>query len=140
MYKKIQCTKAIFGGFWSSFSTKKWEGVFIRGVIYYNKYGIKHGQCLWVIKGLPSNIKSMLFLQVAGMMVIGMDVYHDTVKKGSSVAGFVASMNRSVTRHYSRSIFQAPGEELVDKLVPCMRGKFSAADFFSFCNFDFHRN
>ena len=31
-------------------------------------------------------------------MVVGIDTYHDSVNKGQSVGGFVASMNRTCTK------------------------------------------
>ena len=49
-------------------------------------------------------------------MVIGIDVYHDASRGGRSVGGFVASMNKSLTRWYSRVCFQSPGQELIDGL------------------------
>ena len=49
-------------------------------------------------------------------MVIGIDVYHDASRGGRSVGGFVASMNKSLTRWFSRVCFQSPGQELIDGL------------------------
>ena len=50
-------------------------------------------------------------------MYVGIDVYHDGAKgKGRSVAGLVASLNKSATRYYSRVSTQAPGEELINGL------------------------
>lgn len=54
------------------------------------------------------------------LMVIGMDVYHDPTRKGHSVVGFVASVNASITRWYSRSKYQSAGQELVDTLKVCL--------------------
>ncbi|XP_071945006.1 piwi-like protein 1 [Antedon mediterranea] len=53
---------------------------------------------------------------VPGLMVIGIDNYHDSAQRGRSVCGFVASMNRTLTRYYSRCSFQTPGQEIVDGL------------------------
>lgn len=40
-------------------------------------------------------------------MVVGIDVYHDTGPGGRrSVAGIVATINASFTKHYSRATFQ----------------------------------
>ena len=55
-------------------------------------------------------------------MVIGIDTYHDSAKKGRSVAGYVASMNKNLTRYYSRVAFQHSQQELVDGLVVCTKG------------------
>ena len=53
-------------------------------------------------------------------MVIGIDVYHDgKTRKGQSVGAFIASMNGSCTRWYSRVAFQQPGQELIDCLKVC---------------------
>lgn len=49
-------------------------------------------------------------------MVIGIDVYHDASRGGRSVGGFVASMNKTLTRWFSRVCFQSPGQELIDGL------------------------
>uniref|UniRef100_A0A3Q3AD10 Piwi-like protein 2 n=1 Tax=Kryptolebias marmoratus TaxID=37003 RepID=A0A3Q3AD10_KRYMA len=54
------------------------------------------------------------------MMVVGVDVHHDTSKSHQSVMGFVASVNSSLTRWYSRVIFQAPTEELISRLRVCL--------------------
>jgi len=53
-------------------------------------------------------------------MYVGIDVYHDSAKgRGRSVAGLVASLNKSATRYYSRVTTQAPGEELISGLKNC---------------------
>jgi len=49
-------------------------------------------------------------------MVIGLDVYHDSAQKGTSVCGFVASINDAITKYYSGVIFQRTGQELADGL------------------------
>ena len=56
-------------------------------------------------------------------MVVGIDTYHDSAKKGTSVAGFVASMNRSLTKYYSRCHFQASNQEFQEGLKVAMRGE-----------------
>nr|AZB49329.1 piwi-like protein [Halisarca dujardinii] len=57
-------------------------------------------------------------IPLKSVMVIGIDVYHERGNK--SVAGFVASMNRSMTRWYSRAVFQTQSEELMTGLSECM--------------------
>jgi hypothetical protein len=52
-------------------------------------------------------------------MVCGIDSFHDTTKKGGSVAGFVASLNQTFTRWFSKVCFQGPSQELVDGLKTC---------------------
>lgn len=61
-------------------------------------------------------------LQVADNMVIGIDSYHDSAKKGRSVGAFVASLNKSFTRYYSQTIMQSNMQELIDGLKTCMTG------------------
>ena len=56
-------------------------------------------------------------------MVVGIDTYHDSAKKGRSVAGYVASMNKNLTCYYSRVAFQHNHQELVDGLVVCTKGR-----------------
>ncbi|XP_042344076.1 piwi-like protein 2 [Plectropomus leopardus] len=54
------------------------------------------------------------------LMVVGVDVHHDTSKAHQSVMGFVASVNSSLTRWYSRVTFQTPTEELIDGFRVCL--------------------
>ncbi|CAL1299772.1 unnamed protein product [Larinioides sclopetarius] len=48
------------------------------------------------------------------IMVIGYDTYHDSARKGRSAGAFVASLNQSLTRWYSKVTFHSAGgwEEL----------------------------
>ncbi|UJR37097.1 hypothetical protein I4U23_029801 [Adineta vaga] len=55
------------------------------------------------------------------LMVIGMDSYHDSKRKGASVGAFVASTNVTCTRFYSRVIYNRTAQELMDGLQQCMR-------------------
>ncbi|XP_065831086.1 piwi-like protein 1 isoform X3 [Oscarella lobularis] len=61
-----------------------------------------------------------LDIPLDNMMVVGIDTYHDSVNKGQSVGGFVASMNRTCTKYHSRTTFQHSGQELMDQLGTCM--------------------
>ncbi|XP_034006787.1 piwi-like protein 2 isoform X2 [Trematomus bernacchii] len=54
------------------------------------------------------------------LMVVGVDVHHDTSKSHQSVMGFVASVNSSLTRWYSRVTFQTPTEELIFGFRVCL--------------------
>ncbi|KXJ05959.1 Piwi-like protein 1, partial [Exaiptasia diaphana] len=54
------------------------------------------------------------------LMVVGIDCYHDSAEKGRSVGGFVASLNQTLTRYYSRCTFQHQHQELIDGLKVCM--------------------
>lgn len=61
-------------------------------------------------------------IPIRNMMVIGIDTYHDSAKKGRSVGAFIASMNNNLTRYYSRCAFQSTHEELQNALKVCMQG------------------
>ncbi|CAF3978213.1 unnamed protein product [Rotaria sp. Silwood2] len=56
------------------------------------------------------------------LMVIGMDSYHDSKRRGASVGAFVASTNPTLTKFYSRVIYQRTAQELMDGLAGCMKG------------------
>ncbi|KAK2505471.1 hypothetical protein MC885_006647, partial [Smutsia gigantea] len=56
------------------------------------------------------------------LMVIGMDVYHDPSRGMRSVVGFVASISLTLTKWYSRVVFQMPQQEIVDSLKLCLVG------------------
>ncbi|XP_030846820.1 seawi isoform X1 [Strongylocentrotus purpuratus] len=50
-------------------------------------------------------------IPLSNLMIIGIDSYHDSLTKGRSVLGFVASMNKSQTSFFSSCAFQhAQGE------------------------------
>ncbi|XP_076054688.1 argonaute 3 [Oratosquilla oratoria] len=65
----------------------------------------KLGGELWALK-----------IPLSGLMVCGIDVYHDPVRRGASVVGFVSSMNPTLTQWFSNTSFQNPGEEIVNGL------------------------
>jgi len=56
------------------------------------------------------------------LMVVGFDVYHDSLTKGKSIGGFVASTNKFLTRYYSRTTSQTSHQEISDQLKVCMAG------------------
>ncbi|XP_071952418.1 piwi-like protein 1 [Antedon mediterranea] len=68
----------------------------------------KLGGELWSLDIPPKNL-----------MVVGIDVYHDSPRGKKSIGAFVASTNRTLTRWYSRVCFQLPGQELIDGLRVC---------------------
>jgi aubergine-like protein len=68
----------------------------------------KLGGTLWAVK-----------IPLDNCMVCGIDAFHDATKKGGSVAGFVASINQTFTRWFSRVCLQGPVQELVDGLKTC---------------------
>ncbi|KFV63354.1 Piwi-like 1 [Dryobates pubescens] len=55
------------------------------------------------------------------VMIVGIDCYHDTLAGKQSIAGFVASMNQTLTRWFSRCAVQTRGQELVDGLKACLQ-------------------
>ncbi|WAR02486.1 PIWL1-like protein [Mya arenaria] len=63
-----------------------------------------------------------LEIPLKNMMVVGIDSYHDSAKKGRSVGGVIASMNQALTRYYSRCTFQHSMQELLDGLKVCFKG------------------
>ncbi|XP_070852262.1 protein argonaute-3 isoform X2 [Drosophila suzukii] len=66
----------------------------------------KIGGSLWTVK-----------IPFKNVMVCGIDSYHDPYNQGSSVAAFVASLNSSYTRWYSKAVVQAKSEEIVNGLT-----------------------
>ena len=64
------------------------------------------------------NVFTSVLLQ-ENCMVCGIDCFHDTTTKGGSVAGFVASLNQTFTRWFSKVCFQGHAQELVDGLKTC---------------------
>lgn len=53
-------------------------------------------------------------------MFVGIDTYHDPLKKKKSVLAMVAAIETQCTQYYSRVNFQAPHQETAD----AMRGMF----------------
>merc|ERR1712223_33086 len=50
------------------------------------------------------------------LMIVGIDVFHDASRKGSSYAGVVSSMNDLATRYFSVVKEQKQGQEIMDAL------------------------
>ncbi|XP_069194478.1 piwi-like protein Ago3 isoform X2 [Procambarus clarkii] len=69
----------------------------------------KLGGELWALK-----------IPITGLMVCGIDVYHDPTRRGASTVGFVASINQTLTKWYSHVSFQHPGDEIVHGLKICL--------------------
>ncbi|KAH0625194.1 hypothetical protein JD844_033415 [Phrynosoma platyrhinos] len=61
-------------------------------------------------------------IPLKSLMVVGIDVNKDAVSKGTSIVGFVASINTSITRWYSHSVMQYAGTSTADCLKICMEG------------------
>ncbi|XP_047674945.1 piwi-like protein 2 isoform X3 [Tachysurus fulvidraco] len=53
------------------------------------------------------------------LMVVGVDVHHNSSKKIQSVMGFVASLNSLMTKWYSRVTFQMTNEEIISGFRVC---------------------
>jgi len=56
-------------------------------------------------------------------MVVGIDTYRDSQSHSSQMVGFVASINPSCTRYYSRVIEERNHKDLISGLKICMQGK-----------------
>jgi aubergine-like protein len=69
---------------------------------------VKLGGQLWAVE-----------IPMKNAMTVGIDVYHDSLNKGTSVAGFIASVNDEMTKYYSRVVFQRSSQELIDGLKQC---------------------
>lgn len=55
-------------------------------------------------------------LPMKSFMIVGVDVYHDSVDRKKSCVGFVASMNATVSSWWSQTFFQSSLEEIGQKL------------------------
>jgi aubergine-like protein len=49
-------------------------------------------------------------------MVVGYDVYHDSLQQGTSIGALVASLDRPMSRYFSAISFHRTGEELSNEL------------------------
>ncbi|KAM7364395.1 argonaute 3 [Cochliomyia hominivorax] len=65
----------------------------------------KLGGSLWSIK-----------IPFKSVMICGIDSYHDAAQKSNSVAAFVASINTTYTKWYSKAVIQTKREEIVGGL------------------------
>uniref|UniRef100_A0A336M4G2 Lipid droplet-associated hydrolase n=1 Tax=Culicoides sonorensis TaxID=179676 RepID=A0A336M4G2_CULSO len=70
----------------------------------------KMGGTLWGIR-----------IPFKNVMICGIDTHHDAGRMGSSVAAFVASLNESYTKWYSRANMQSKNEELLNGLTQSLR-------------------
>jgi len=53
---------------------------------------------------------------IKGLMVVGIDVYHDRSRKTGSIAGVVSSINDNLSRYFSTVAIQKQGQEIIDAL------------------------
>ncbi|XP_059156591.1 piwi-like protein 1 isoform X2 [Physella acuta] len=61
-------------------------------------------------------------IPLKGLMVIGIDTYHDSAHKNQSVGALVASLNKECTRYYSKTEYHPTKDELMRNLQPLMKG------------------
>ncbi|XP_074072583.1 piwi-like protein 4 [Macrotis lagotis] len=61
-------------------------------------------------------------IPLKSLMVVGINVSKETCSKGQSAIGFVASINSSITRWFSRCILQNTKTDIADCLKVCMKG------------------
>jgi len=62
----------------------------------------------------------MVKQQCANTVIIGIDTYHDTDRKGRNITGFVSSLNKNCTQWYSQVCFQSSKQEISDGLTRMM--------------------
>lgn len=70
-------------------------------------------------------------IPIKRVMICGIDTYHDSAKKDSSVCAFIATMNETKTRFFSRATLQATHQELSNNLTLVVK---SALQHFSKVN------
>ena len=80
------------------------------------------GGTLWSIK-IPLN----------NVMICGIDTYHEAKQQSNSVSAFVASINGTFTRWYSKAILQNKKEELVNGLTSALQQALTAYSNFNHC-------
>ncbi|KAJ7320095.1 hypothetical protein JRQ81_019606 [Phrynocephalus forsythii] len=71
----------------------------------------KLGGALWAVE-----------IPLKSLMVIGIDVSKDAISRETSVVGFVASTDASITKWYSHCVLQHGGTSTADCLKVCMQG------------------
>ncbi|XP_073816374.1 argonaute 3 [Musca autumnalis] len=75
----------------------------------------KLGGSLWSVK-----------IPFRNVMICGIDSYHDAAQKGNSVAAFVASLNETYSKWYSKAVIQTKREEIVTGLCSSFVSALSA--------------
>ncbi|CAG5135544.1 unnamed protein product [Candidula unifasciata] len=56
-------------------------------------------------------------IPVKGLMIVGIDSYHDSANKGQSVGALVASLNKECTRYYSMTEYHPRGNDALNGLT-----------------------
>ena len=62
--------------------------------------------------GIPWQVK----INLKNTMIIGIDTYHDTDRKGKNLTGFVSSYNKNATKWYSQTVQMCSKQEISDGL------------------------
>lgn len=57
---------------------------------------------------------------IKNVMVVGIDVYHDSAVRGKSIGGFVASLNNYLTSYFSTITEHKAKDEMCSQLMTCM--------------------
>jgi aubergine-like protein len=68
----------------------------------------KAGAQLWAIR--PSQVFGKF------LMVVGIDVFHDTIQKKKSVLGFCATIHPNLSKYYSTTSLQQSGQEIATSI------------------------
>jgi len=61
-------------------------------------------------------------IPVSGMMIIGLDTYHDSANKNQSVGAMVASLNKEATRYYCKTEYHDKKSEIMQNLNVLVTG------------------
>ncbi|PSN42981.1 hypothetical protein C0J52_13213 [Blattella germanica] len=64
------------------------------------------------IGGAPWTVE----IPMKGLMVVGFDVYHDSLQRGLSIGALVASLDKPMSRYFSAVSYHKNGEELSNEL------------------------
>jgi aubergine len=75
----------------------------------------KMGGTLWSVK-----------IPLDNVMICGIDTFHAAGNKNDSVSGFVASINSTYTKWFSRAVIQNKKEEFVNGLISSLKGALEA--------------
>ena len=64
----------------------------------------------------------MVMSTIVFLLFVKYSIELDSKRRGASVGAFVASTNPTLTRFYSRVIYQRTAQELMDGLAICIKG------------------
>ncbi|XP_072538731.1 piwi-like protein 1 [Salminus brasiliensis] len=65
-------------------------------------------------------------IPLTGLMVVGIDCYHDTVAGRRSIAALVASLNKGMSRWFSKCVLQNKRQEIIDALKVSLQAALKA--------------